>query len=90
MYLWQVIIEKFKQRAGITTMTTTQRQYADLRRQLAEIKPTPKVYRPNTRIRRWCYDLVANKRGAFTKVMMGIIILNICNYVLDMVKKTRD
>ncbi|KAI9259454.1 hypothetical protein BDA99DRAFT_538416 [Phascolomyces articulosus] len=73
-----VIIEKFKQRAGITTMTTGQRQYADLQRQLAEIKPTPKAQRPNSKIRSLCYSLVADKRGPFNKLIMSIVILNIC------------
>ncbi|KAI8140598.1 Ion transport protein-domain-containing protein [Fennellomyces sp. T-0311] len=73
-----VIIEKFKQRSGITTMTTGQRQYADLRRQLAEIKPTPKAQRPKSRIRSLCYNLVANKRGPFNKLIMAVVILNIC------------
>lgn len=73
-----VIIEKFKQRAGITTMTTGQRQYADLLRQLAEIKPTPKAQAPNNRIGHWCHNLVVSKRGLFNKFMMSVVILNIC------------
>ncbi|KAG0175172.1 calcium channel protein [Apophysomyces sp. BC1021] len=73
-----VIIEKFKQRSGISTLTLRQRQYLDLQRQLAEIKPTTKVYRPNSRIRGLCYDLVADKRGPFSRLMMGVVILNIC------------
>lgn len=75
-----VIIEKFKQRAGITTMTTGQRQYADLLRQLAEIKPTPKAQAPNNRIGHWCHNLVVSKRGLFNKFMMSVVILNICKY----------
>ncbi|KAI9495474.1 Ion transport protein-domain-containing protein [Zychaea mexicana] len=77
-----VIIEKFKQRTGITTMTTGQRQYADLKRQLAEIKPTPKAQRPKSKIRSFCYDLVANKRGPFNKLIMTIVILNISAFRL--------
>lgn len=78
LHLSQVIIEKFKQRAGISTMTIAQRQYADLRRQLAELKPTPRPERPTSKIGQICYDLVANKRGPFNKIMMWVIILNIC------------
>ncbi|KAL0076809.1 Ion transport protein-domain-containing protein [Phycomyces blakesleeanus] len=65
-----VIIEKFKQRSGITTLTLKQRQYLDLRRQMAEIKPTIKAYRPDSVIRGWCYDIVANKRGIFNRITM--------------------
>ncbi|KAF7722394.1 calcium channel protein [Apophysomyces ossiformis] len=73
-----VIIEKFKQRSGISTLTLRQRQYLDLQRQLAEIKPTTKTYRPESRIRGLCYDLTANKRGLFSRLMMGVVVLNIC------------
>ena len=59
-------------------MTTGQRQYADLQRQLAEIKPTPKAQRPKSKICSFCYGLVADKRGPFNKLMMTIVILNIC------------
>lgn len=59
-------------------MTIAQRQYADLKRQLAELKPTPKPQRPTYKIGQICYDLVANKRGPFNKIMMWVIILNIC------------
>ncbi|KAI9029793.1 Ion transport protein-domain-containing protein [Phycomyces nitens] len=72
-----VIIEKFKQRSGITTLTLKQRQYLDLRRQMAEIKPTIKAYRPDSIIRGWCYDIVANKRGIFNRITMGIVLTNI-------------
>ncbi|KAI9312156.1 Ion transport protein-domain-containing protein [Dichotomocladium elegans] len=73
-----VIIEKFKQRAGITTMTTKQRQYADLRRQLAEIRPTPKARIPKHKLGRLCHQLVANKRGPFNRIMLTFVILNVC------------
>jgi hypothetical protein len=78
-----VIIEKFKQRSGITTLTFAQRQYVDLQRQLAELKPTIKVFRPegtqlSTRIRAWCYDLVGgNQRNSlFNRWMMIMVVLN--------------
>ncbi|EIE92076.1 hypothetical protein RO3G_16787 [Rhizopus delemar RA 99-880] len=60
-----VIIEKFKERNGITTLTTAQRQYCDLQRMLANVKPTTKVFRPQSRLRRFCYDLVIEKNGMF-------------------------
>ncbi|KAI8381166.1 Ion transport protein-domain-containing protein [Radiomyces spectabilis] len=72
-----VIIEKFKQRNGIATLTTGQRQYADLQRQLAQMKPTTKSFRPKSKIRAWCYDLVAKKRGVFNRLMMAAVIINI-------------
>ena len=72
-----MIIEKFKQRSGITSLTTAQRQYADLMRQLAEIKPTVKVYRPQNRIRGFCYDLVAKKHGLLNRFIVVLIVLNI-------------
>ncbi|RCH93740.1 calcium channel protein [Rhizopus azygosporus] len=73
-----VIIEKFKERSGITTLTTAQRQYCDLQRMLANVKPTIKVFPPQSKIRRFCYDLVIEKDGMFNKVMMSVIILNAC------------
>jgi hypothetical protein len=72
-----VIIEKFKERNGITTLTTSQRQYSDLQRLLAAVKPTIKVFRPTSRIRRWCHDLVIKKHGKFNRLMMCVIGLNI-------------
>ncbi|KAG1207641.1 hypothetical protein G6F69_007883 [Rhizopus microsporus] len=73
-----VIIEKFKERSGITTLTTAQRQYCDLQRMLANVKPTIKVFPPQSKIRRFCYDLVIEKDGMFNKIMMSVIILNAC------------
>ncbi|KAI8093916.1 Ion transport protein-domain-containing protein [Halteromyces radiatus] len=74
-----VIIEKFKQRSGITTLTFAQRQYVDLQRQLAELKPTMKVFRPSSRIRAWCYDLIGDRHSLFNKSMTIIVILNMGN-----------
>ncbi|KAG0747200.1 hypothetical protein G6F57_006621 [Rhizopus arrhizus] len=91
-----VIIEKFKERNGITTLTTAQRQYCDLQRMLANVKPTTKVFRPQSRLRRFCYDLVIDKNGMFNKVMMLIIVLNICTLASefenepDWLAKTQD
>ncbi|KAI8378680.1 Ion transport protein-domain-containing protein [Choanephora cucurbitarum] len=62
-----VIIEKFKERSGITTLTTPQRQYLDLKRLLASVKPTIKAFRPTSRIRRICYDIVKEKHGKFNR-----------------------
>ncbi|CAO3675097.1 unnamed protein product [Umbelopsis ramanniana] len=72
-----VILENFKQRNGISTLTIPQRQYLDLRRQLAQVKPTRKPVRPTNPIRSLCYDLVINKQGLFHKIMVGIVMLNI-------------
>ncbi|KAI8064552.1 Ion transport protein-domain-containing protein, partial [Gongronella butleri] len=52
-----VIMEKFKQRSGITTLTFAQRQYVDLQRQLAEVKPTMKPIRPKNALQSLCYEI---------------------------------
>ncbi|KAI8075574.1 Ion transport protein-domain-containing protein [Thamnidium elegans] len=65
-----VIIEKFKERRGITTLTTTQRQYCDLQRLLANVKPTIKVFRPDSRIQQICHDMVIEKHGKFNRLMI--------------------
>ncbi|KAI8977429.1 Ion transport protein-domain-containing protein [Mycotypha africana] len=70
-----VIIEKFKERNGITTLTTAQRQYSDLQRLLASIRPTIKVFRPKSKIRQICYDLVKEKNGKFNRLMMVLYCL---------------
>ncbi|KAG2183342.1 hypothetical protein INT43_006347, partial [Umbelopsis isabellina] len=72
-----VILENFKQRNGISTLTVPQRQYADLLRQLAQIKPARKQTQPSNPIRAFCYKLVGNKRGLFHKIMIGLVMLNI-------------
>lgn len=45
---------------------------------LANVKPTIKVFPPQSKIRRFCYDLVIEKDGMFNKIMMSVIILNAC------------
>lgn len=72
-----VIIEKFKERNGITTLTTAQRKYMDLQRLLSNVKPTIKVFRPESKLRQICYDMVIAKHGKFNRLMMCVICLNI-------------
>jgi hypothetical protein len=72
-----VIIEKFKERNGITTLTTPQRKYIDLQRLLSSVKPTIKVFRPKSKIRQICHDMVIKKHGKFNRLMMCVICLNI-------------
>ncbi|OAD00432.1 hypothetical protein MUCCIDRAFT_113913 [Mucor lusitanicus CBS 277.49] len=72
-----VIIEKFKERNGITTLTTAQRKYMDLQRLLSSVKPTIKVFRPESKLRQICYDMVIKKHGKFNRLMMCVICLNI-------------
>lgn len=72
-----VIIEKFKERNGITTLTTAQRKYIDLQRLLSSVKPTIKVFRPESKIRQICHDMVIKKHGKFNRLMMCVICLNI-------------
>ncbi|KAI9483591.1 MAG: Ion transport protein-domain-containing protein [Benjaminiella poitrasii] len=73
-----VIIEKFKERNGITTLTTAQRQYFDLQRMLASVKPTIKVFRPESKIRRVCYDMVIEKHGRLNQMMMFFVSERYC------------
>ncbi|KAG1058540.1 hypothetical protein G6F42_028632 [Rhizopus arrhizus] len=72
-----VIIEKFKERNGITTLTTAQRKYMDLQRLLSNVKPTIKAFRPESKLRQICYDMVIAKHGKFNRLMMCVICLNI-------------
>jgi hypothetical protein len=44
---------------------------------LANVKPTIKVFRPESKIRQICHDLVIEKHGKFNRLMMFIICLNI-------------
>ncbi|KAF1800899.1 Ion transport protein-domain-containing protein [Mucor lusitanicus] len=65
-----VFLEIFKQRSGISSLTNTQRQFQDLQRQLALIKPSRKAERPpDGSMRAMCYDLVIDKRGKFAQFM---------------------
>ncbi|KAI9317892.1 Ion transport protein-domain-containing protein [Dichotomocladium elegans] len=77
-----VILETFKRRRGISSLTNTQRQFQDLQRQLSLVRPSLKNQRPpNGTIRAFCYDIVINKRGWFTQFMSAILMMNIqCAY----------
>lgn len=73
-----VILEIFKRRSGISSLTNTQRQFQDLQRQLALIKPTRRAKRPSgSWFRGKCYDLVIDKRGKFARFMAYILSANI-------------
>lgn len=73
-----VILEIFKRKSGISSLTNTQRQFQDLQRQLALIKPTRRVKRPSgSWFRGKCYDMVIDKRGKFAKCMAYILSANI-------------
>lgn len=80
-----VILETFKQRRGISSLTNTQRQFEDLQRQLSLIKPTRKATRPPSgSIRGLCYDIVIDKRGKFAKFMSLVLVLNIGKDMIGM------
>lgn len=80
-----VILETFKQRRGISSLTNTQRQFEDLQRQLSLIKPTRKATRPPSgSIRGLCYDIVIDKRGKFAKFMSLVLVLNIGKHISPM------
>ena len=73
-----VILETFKRRRGISSLTNTQRQFQDLQRQLSLIKPSRKAARPRDgTIRAFCYDIVTNKHGTFGKIITKVIIVHI-------------
>lgn len=81
-----VILETFKQRRGISSLTNTQRQFEDLQRQLSLIKPTRKATRPPSgSIRGICFDIVVDKRGKFAKFMSFVLVLNIgkCSHRIE-------
>ncbi len=78
-----VFLETFKQRSGLSSLTNTQRQYQDLQRQLALVKPTLKIERPDNQARAWFYDLVIDKRGGFAHFMAAILSLNIIVFATE-------
>ncbi|KAI7889601.1 Ion transport protein-domain-containing protein [Mucor mucedo] len=67
-----VFLDIFKQRSGIFALTNTQRQFRDLQRQLALVKPSLKAIRPENPIRASFYDLVIQKRGPFARFMVAV------------------
>jgi hypothetical protein len=59
-------------------LTNTQRQFQDLQRQLALVKPSHKTERPtNSPLRAFFYDLVIDKRGKFAGIMATVLSVNI-------------
>ncbi|KAI8347637.1 Ion transport protein-domain-containing protein [Choanephora cucurbitarum] len=72
-----VFLEIFKQRNGISQLTSKQRQFQDLQRQLALLKPSRRVFRPQHPIRAFFYDLVINKRGRFARWMAHLFSVGI-------------
>lgn len=79
-YYLQVILENFKRRSGISSLTSAQRQYKDLQRRMASIKPSRMVVRPKSKFRSMCFDLVINKHGSYSKFMSIVVILNMGKY----------
>ncbi|KAL9554146.1 hypothetical protein MBANPS3_002946 [Mucor bainieri] len=79
-----VFLEIFKQRSGISSLTNTQRQFQDLQRQLALVKPSRKAERPpDGSIRAMCYDLVIDKRGKFAQFMAAVLTANITVFATE-------
>ncbi|KAI8364970.1 Ion transport protein-domain-containing protein [Blakeslea trispora] len=78
-----VFLEIFKQRSGLSQLTSQQRQFQDLQRQLGLLKPSRRVFRPNNPIRAMFYDLVINKRGRFARAMANVIMLNIMIFATE-------
>lgn len=78
-----VFLEIFKQRSGIFALTNTQRQFRDLQRQLALVKPSLKVERPQNAVRAKFYDLVINKQGSFARFMVIVLTVNIIVFATE-------
>ncbi|KAK4512387.1 uncharacterized protein ATC70_003085 [Mucor velutinosus] len=79
-----VFLEIFKQRSGISSLTNTQRQFQDLQRQLALVKPSRKAERPpDGSLRAICYDLVIDKRGKFAQFMAAVLAANIIVFATE-------
>lgn len=78
-----VFLDIFKQRSGIFALTNTQRQFRDLQRQLALVKPSLKAIRPENPIRASFYDLVIQKRGPFARFMVAVLTLNIMVFATE-------
>lgn len=73
-----VILETFKRRRGISSLTNTQRQFQDLQRQLALIKPSRKIERPtNAVFFGVCYDIVVDKGSHFTRIVSIVLMFNL-------------
>lgn len=78
-----VFLDIFKQRSGIFALTNTQRQFRDLQRQLALVKPSLKAIRPENPLRARCYDLVIQKRGPFARMMVTVLAVNIMVFATE-------
>lgn len=72
-----VFLEIFKQRSGISSLTNAQRQFRDLQRQLALVKPTLKAEKPGNQVRAIFYNLISDKHGRFAHFMSVMLALNI-------------
>ncbi|KAH8553006.1 Ion transport protein-domain-containing protein [Umbelopsis sp. PMI_123] len=72
-----VILENFKQRSGISSLTSAQRQFNDIQRRLGYIKPSRLAIRPKSKIRRLCFHLVIDKHGNYSTFMSGTVVFNI-------------
>ncbi|KAG2185318.1 hypothetical protein INT44_002108 [Umbelopsis vinacea] len=78
-----VILENFKRRSGISSMTSAQRQYKDIQRRLASIKPFRLTVRPKTKFRGMCYDMVIDKYGTYSNCMSVVVILNMALFASE-------
>lgn len=73
-----VVLENFSKRNGTAYLTVDQRRWLDLKKLLSQMRPAKRPKQvPCDRIRKWCFDLVVQKRGKFYKFMTGVIVINI-------------
>lgn len=71
-----VIIENFQRYSGAAYLTTEQRQWLDLKRQLQRqgaSKRPPR--RPEHPVLRWCYDAATWKQGWWSRSMSGVYFI---------------
>ncbi|UZJ57456.1 hypothetical protein CBS101457_006776 [Exobasidium rhododendri] len=75
-----VIIESFQEFSGAAYLTTTQRQWIDLKRLIARQRPSkrPKV-QPQGLVRLWCYNRSVRKHGWWSRLMT---VLHICTLIV--------
>lgn len=73
-----VVLENFSRRNGTAYMTADQRRWLDLKKLLSQMRPAKRPRKiPTSWLRKWCFDVVVDKRSKFYKFMTGAIVLNI-------------
>jgi hypothetical protein len=73
-----IIIENFSARAGLSLLSSEQRQWVDLHKLLQRQRPSkrPKK-RPESGFRAWCFDRAVQKHGWWSRMMTSLYVLHI-------------